>query len=98
MGMLNSALEEAGFETVYMSAFFGWLVSPLFLVRSLPYRIAGKKELGADTLLDTKSSHSLPYGLQMITEGLHRREQKMIREGKSKKSGTSLICAARKSE
>lgn len=93
---LESVLGEAGFEPTYSSAFFGWLVSPLFLVRSLPYRFGGKKEKGAETLLDTKSSHSLPPALGVITERLHRRERHMLRDGIAKKTGTSLICTARK--
>ena len=94
--LLTRSLADAGFRVAFVSAFFGWLVAPLFFLRSLPYRISGNRDAGAETLLDTESSHSLPGILEGIVGWFHKRERLRLGQSRDARIGTSLICVAEK--
>jgi SAM-dependent methyltransferase len=95
-GTLRELLETAGFEVEYTSFLFSWLVIPVFLFRSLPWRLRGSKPLSPPDVTSAAADHSLPDWLSGIVRKIHETEQKRVQRLRLIPFGTSLICVARK--
>jgi SAM-dependent methyltransferase len=87
-------LLSSGFETLYCTAFFSALTVPVFLTRSLPYRLGFR-----GSLLSAETEHGAGGGSSRIArllEAVLSGEAGRIAAGKSRRAGTSLIFVARK--
>jgi SAM-dependent methyltransferase len=96
LGAMEKKLIQAGLNPVFGTCIFGFLPLPVFLFRTLPYRLglarAGSagKELGRD--------HSQKQGLLgLLLANSFESESNKIRAGKSLGFGGSCLLAARKS-
>ena len=96
LGAMEKKLIQAGLNPVFGTCIFGFLPLPVFLFRTLPYRLglarAGSagKELGRD--------HSQKQGLLgLLLANSFESESNKIRAGKSLGFGGSCLVAARKS-
>lgn len=91
--LLEEHLRSAGFEVDFVSYFFQPLVAPIFLVRSLPYRLRGRRRTeGATADLSEHGSGGLS---QRVVEALLARELRALRAGRSLSFGSSLVAVAR---
>ena len=93
---LARALKAAGFELEFVSYFFTWLVAPLFLLRSLPWRLGGRRTKPQDGLAVTRDAHTLPRPLKSVVGRIHAWELARISKARPLRFGSSLICCARK--
>jgi SAM-dependent methyltransferase len=94
---LTEALRQSGFMVEFMTYFFAWLIVPVFLVRSVPFRLLGdRRARKKDVLESMKSDHSLPAPCSSTIGRLHAWELQRLREGGTIPFGTSLLCVARK--
>jgi SAM-dependent methyltransferase len=95
LGALEKKLCEVGLETVFGTFIFGFLPLPVFLFRSLPYRLGliGKGNAGKEV----KRDHSQKQGLlgAMMARAFEL-ELNRIRVGKTCKLGGSCLVAAKK--
>jgi SAM-dependent methyltransferase len=94
---LTEALRRSGFTVEFMSYFFAWLIAPVFLVRSIPFRLLRSRQSRKDSTELMKSDHSLPSLLSGIIAMTHGWELNRLRQGKAIPFGTSVLCVARKS-
>jgi SAM-dependent methyltransferase len=93
---LCALLENCGYEVEYMTYFFSWLLLPLWLLRTLPYRLFRKSpETKIEQLEEAKRDHTLPPLLKPLVNGIHRWELNRLRCGKTIPFGTSLLVIAR---
>lgn len=93
---LEDLLKKNGYEVLYMSYFFSFLLPPVLLLRRLPYVFGmGKNKRISGT--EDKKMHGvgLPAQIKKIIENLSFREIRKIPHGKIW-FGTSLIAVARK--
>jgi SAM-dependent methyltransferase len=91
---LEQELRGAGFSIDYASYFFQPLVAPIFLLRSLPYRLSGKRSVAQSTDV---GEHA-PGGLsQRAVEWLLARELTAMRAGAELRFGGSIVAVARPS-
>jgi len=90
---LKRALEEAGFDVVFITAFFSLLVIPLFFLRSLPSALGFRKVSTADQAV---AHHQVGRLTSAILERSLRWEISAINTGHTIPFGTSLIAAARR--
>jgi SAM-dependent methyltransferase len=95
LGALEKKLCEVGLETVFGTFIFGFLPLPVFLFRSLPYRLGLVGKGGAGK--EVKRDHSQKQGLlgAMMARSFES-ELNKIRAGKSLGFGGSCMIAARK--
>jgi SAM-dependent methyltransferase len=95
VGGMNKKLAEAGLKPVFGTYIFGFLPLPVFLFRSLPYRLGlvGKGSAGKEV----KRDHSKKQGLlgAMMARSFEL-ELNRIRVGKTCKLGGSCLFTARK--
>ena len=95
LGAMEKKLVKAGLETVFGTYIFGFLPLPVFLFRSLPYRLGlvGKGSAGKEV----KRDHSQKQGLlgAMVASSFDL-EAKRIQAGKTLAFGGSCLIAARK--
>jgi len=91
---MAARLRAAGFEVEFMAYFFSWLVVPVFLLRSLPFRLRGTPP--KPTLDTAKRDHTLPLLLGGIVNVVHAWELDRLRRRRSPTTGSSLIFCARK--
>jgi hypothetical protein len=91
---LIKVLEAAGFQTLYVSAFFSLLVPPLFLLRTAPSALGWRKVTAPDGAL----THHKAGALSRKLEWALRFEILAISRGFVVPFGTSVIAVARKSE
>jgi SAM-dependent methyltransferase len=90
---LTRALEDAGFEIAFTSAFFSLLVAPLFLLRSLPSALGLRKVSTADQAV---AHHQVGPHTSNGLERLLHWEVAAVSRGTGIPLGTSLIAVARK--
>ena len=93
---LSRALRAAGFEVEFISYFFTWLVVPLFLLRSLPWRLGGRRAKPENAFEVTRGMHTLPRSLRAVVGRIHAWELGRISKARPLPLGSSLICCARK--
>lgn len=87
-------LLEVLFEPLYCTYFFGCLTLPLFLLKALPTRLG---LLRKEAVFSPRTEHGVDGGLAIsIVERLLRSEVRMIKEGRSKRWGTSCLVVARR--
>ena len=91
---ISARLREAGFEVEFVAYFFSWLVLPVFLLRSLPFRLRGTPP--KPTLDSAKRDHTLPGLLGGAVNLMHAWELDRLRRRRSPTTGSSLIFCARK--
>jgi len=92
---LRASFVRNGFTVAYISRFFSWLHAPIFLFRTLPYRL-GVQRHTTSAPSAVKADHSLPAPLKPLASTAHTWELRRIRRGLTIPLGTSLICAARR--
>jgi len=91
---LGCLLSKNGYEVVYSSYLFSFLVLPIFLARSVPSFLGMKKAVSQETM---ERDHSCRSRLAVgIVDFLLDREVRRIKEGKSIPLGSSCIAVARK--
>jgi SAM-dependent methyltransferase len=94
--MMRRLLEPAGFEVEYLTYFFRLLPPPVFLWRSLSYRL-GIRRSEAELRSRAVVEHSGPPGwLRPLLENLLHRELRLVRAGKAMRFGGSCFAIARK--
>lgn len=94
LSALTRRVREAGFEVVFGSYFFSWLVLPVFLLRAVPDRFRIYGEMSVER---TATDHSLPDN--MIGRAVHRsfvRELELIEANRPVRFGASCVVACRK--
>ena len=92
---LRDAVERHGLEVEFLSSFFSFLVAPVYLLRTLPFRLRGKKELTALRMQEIKADHSLPAGFSTIIAAFNAWELARLKTGRGLPFGSSLLCVAR---
>lgn len=92
---ITHLLERAGFKVEFSSYLFSFLVLPIFLVRSIPYRFGFGK--GGTTAGGHKNNHSVPKGIVgKLLQFLLNFEYNRISKGKKILVGSTVIVVARK--
>ena len=89
---LRKIVETSGFEILYSSYFFSFLVIPIFLFRTIPSKI-GTYKISSQ---QTKNQHLSKSGSNKLSDVLMKFDLKKIKRGKSILFGSSIILAARK--
>ena len=89
--MLRTRLEKAGFQIEFGSYFFGILLIPIFLLRTLPSRLGF---LRRDN--NVAEDHTLPARLRSVFARSLNREVLRVAAGKSISFGASCLVVARK--
>ncbi len=87
---LRNAFESAGFELEFLTYFFSWLVTPLFVSRVVLRRG------GTSTPTEVASDHRMPRLLAPLLDRVNAWERKRISRQMTMPFGSSLICVARK--
>jgi hypothetical protein len=89
-------LQQAGFEPIYSSYLFSFLVLPIFFLRTLPTVLGFQK----DNLQRSTQQQHTPRGragiIVRLFQGLHSIELALVKRGASIPFGTSLIYVAQK--
>lgn len=96
LGELCQRLEQAGFEIEFSSYFFRILPVPIFLIRTLPYRlgIVGRRAAKEDA---GRGAHRVKPGLgSRVLESLLRAELRELEALRSMRFGGSCLVVARK--
>lgn len=93
-GSYQQLLEENGFEVMWSSYFFMPLIAPIFLVRSIPYRL-GKKPV-MPTLDEAQSDHQASGTIEKMLDKYWNWEWNKINRGGRLRTGSSLLMVARK--
>lgn len=91
---ITARLRAAGFEVEFVAYFFSWLVLPVFLLRSLPFRLRGTPP--KPTLDSAKRDHTLPDLLGGMVNLVHAWELDRLRRRRSPTMGSSLVFCAQK--
>ncbi len=91
---ISKALSSSGFQVVYASHFFQLLPLPIFLLRTLPYKlgISRQNQVAANMARDHKAGSR---ALNRILASAHGREIRKISAGSEMGFGGSCILAAR---
>lgn len=92
---LARVLRAAGYEVEFLSPLFGWLMTPLFLLRALPSRLRRGKAGPHRWDKRTTADHHLPALLAPFVARWHAREIAALRAHRPLRTGTSLLCVAR---
>lgn len=91
-----TSLFQQDAEILYFTHFFGWLTLPLFLLKALPSRLGILKH---ENVFTYETEHGVDNSaISSILTFLLHGEVKMVRNGGSKKLGTSCLLVARKRE
>lgn len=93
---LQSVLAAAGFETVFVSYLFSWLVLPHFLLRTLPSFFRSAFVRGSKAPVNLRNDHSLPGWIASFVRRIHRFERHSLDQRRAISFGTSLIVVARR--
>jgi SAM-dependent methyltransferase len=93
---LRSALEQAGFDVVYVGYYFRILVLPILFLRSLPFRLR-RSPAGQTPAMDA-SDHTPSAAARVIVDRLLAGEISAIRRGREMPFGSSVIAVAVASE
>lgn len=94
---LQELMEGAGLRVEFVSSFFGWLVAPVLLFRTLPFKLRGRSDLDTLPADRVQADHSLPPRVLQVVDFLHNCELKRLRTARSMRIGSSLLCIAQKS-
>ena len=95
LASMKMKLLEAEFKSVFGTHIFGFLPLPIFLLRTLPYRLGLVRK--GTALKEVKKDHSQKQGLLgAMIAGSIKSEIVSIRAGKSAGFGGSCLVAARK--
>lgn len=94
LNSIQSRLMKSGFSVIFRSYFFCVLPFPIFLFRSLPYRL-GMKKL-ADARVNQKKDHDNKGIAATILNNILRFELKRLKKGKSLLFGGSCMVIAQK--
>lgn len=93
---LKKKMRHSGFDISYSSYIFSYLPIPLFLLRTLSYKLNFVKSSASD---NTKKDHSPPKGISSkILNLLHNWELKKIRAKKRLSFGGSCMMTAQKTQ
>jgi hypothetical protein len=88
---MTALLENSGFEIIYSSYFFQCLILPIFLLRSLPYKLGFKQKHDQEKLnRDHKPAGLVTKLINLLLE----RELDELSSGKTLNHGASLILVA----
>ncbi len=93
---LRAVIERAGMDIEFISCLFSWLVVPVFLFRTLPWRFRGRREGG--TLGSTEAvqaDHTLPAITAPLVGRVNDWELGRLSLRRAIPFGTSLVCVAR---
>ena len=91
--LVDNAL-GALFETVYFTNFFGWLTAPMFILKALPSRLGLLKR---ENVFSPETEHGVDNSkVASVISYLLRGEVSMLKQGRSKRWGTSCLIVARK--
>jgi SAM-dependent methyltransferase len=93
---LRQVLEQSGLRVEFVSHFFSWLVAPIFVFRTLPFILRGRRDVGGSSAGRVQSDHALPTWLASLADAFHRWELKRLRRSSTIPFGSSLLCVARK--
>lgn len=93
---LIGVLQKNGFRVLYVSYFFGILVIPIFLLRTIPYKIHKIFNIEKESIAK-KSEFVMPKIGDKIIGSLFNMELKQIMKGNGMPFGASLIVVAEKS-
>lgn len=85
-------IDEYGFEMLYASYFYSFLVIPIYIFRTIPSKI----RLYKVSQQQSKKQHHLNFGANKLLEMLMEYEHNKIKNGKSVCFGSSLVIVARK--
>jgi SAM-dependent methyltransferase len=95
-GKLRRVIRQAGLELDYLTYFFTALPIPIFLLRSLPYRLGCSRE-PTRVAQRNRTEHTAPNGpLNAALQAILNRELLNIGAGRTMVVGSSCIAAARK--
>ncbi|UTW62722.1 class I SAM-dependent methyltransferase [bacterium SCSIO 12741] len=96
MKTYTELLEKCGFEVDYISYLFAPLIAPIFLLRSLPYKLGRRK--GAEEITDqAEGSHSSGGGIvENILNSFWAGELNKVKNGQRIGVGSSVIAVGRK--
>lgn len=90
---ISKLLENSGFEIVYKSYFFSFLVFPLFLIRTIPSKLGIRKK----SKEQTQNEHNQNAGIiGKIMDKIWKWERRKISTLKSIPFGTSCLIVAKK--
>jgi len=95
---LSKLLEQTGFQVIFLSHIFSWMSFPLFLGRTLPGWLSGRKKDGLSVNRKTAQDHHLPDWLRPLVSSFHRWELDRLESGRSVPWGTSILAVARKEQ
>ena len=90
---LRRALEGAGFQIDFLSYYFQALLLPVYLLRTLPYKLSGKRATTETATMD-QSEHTPPAALRKALEVFLNRELRVLERGGRLSYGTSVIAVA----
>lgn len=94
---LKALCEVAGFDVQFLTGIFVWLIAPILLFRSLPYRLMGKSKENIADVNATMTDHTMPEWLERSTRRCHEWERRRILNGNGVSLGASLLLAAKRS-
>lgn len=89
---LQHVFEQAGFEIEYLTQIFRFLTVPVFLLRTIPYRL-GLRRWQSETA--QRAEHGALRTSNQIAGALARRELAAIRAGRISRWGSSCLAVAR---
>ncbi len=90
---LGLELEGAGFAIDFLSYFFQALLLPVYLLRTLPYKLSAKKVTTETATMD-QGEHTPPAALRKALEVFLNRELAVLERGGRLSYGTSVIAVA----
>lgn len=93
--MLQSLLDSCGFDMVYSSGFFRFLLLPIFFLRAIPYQLGLRREGGQKAKFD-QTTHVPNTLSRRILQKLMDAEMNGFNKKERYGWGASLICVGRK--
>ena len=86
----KSLCENSDTELEYFSYFFGYLVTPTYLLRSIPYKLG--KRRSPENILQAEQSQHAPKGItKWAFDSFEKRELRRLKKMRSKSFGASCI-------
>ena len=93
---LTRVLGQAGLDTEYVTYFFGFLPLPIWMLRTLPYKI-GIRRSPQQVRQRNRAEHATPRGpSNSLLQMLLNRETARIHSGQSIRMGSSCLAVAKK--
>jgi SAM-dependent methyltransferase len=91
---LRKTLEDNGFSVVFISHFFRMLSPAIFMIRSLPYKMGGKKNIQKND--NSNKEFVVPSAIDKISAAFFGKEVNKILNGQRIFHGSSIFAVARK--